>query len=312
QQMDVDVAEQGAAALGDIKVFTATAHSSTVKALAMLGLGRRCVQSIACLNQREAVDIDVLEQQLSLLEHSTSLPAVVVASAGTVNTADFDDLQALCELKSKYHFWLHVDGAFGAFAACSPRHAHLVASIEHADSITVDCHKWLNVPYDSALQFSRHQQLQLQVFQNYAVYLGTPTMDEPNFVHLTPENSRRFRALPTWMTLMAYGKQGYREIVERNCELAQLLTERLSQSPRFDLLAPTHLNVVCFALRRDSVTATMEETKSYLDRVRTDGKVFLTPTTYQNTAAIRAAICNWSTEAHDIDVTVHALHRCLA
>lgn len=308
QQIGVDVAAQGIAAIAGVKVFAATPHSSTMKALAMLGMGRSCMRRIPCLHEREAMDMDALGDELRSRAAASS---IVIASAGTVNTADFDDLQALVELRAKYGFWLHVDGAFGAFAACSPKYAHLVDGIQHADSIAVDCHKWLNVPYDSALQFSRHQTLQLQVFQNDAAYLSTPTMEEPNFVHFTPENSRRFRALPAWMTLNAYGKRGYREIVERSCALAQALTRWLSKSSRFKVLAPTRLNVVCFALIVDGRMASMEQTTDYLNRVRDDGKVFLTPTLHQGTAAIRAAMCNWRSETEDVTITIDALCRSL-
>ncbi|MBL3671799.1 aspartate aminotransferase family protein, partial [Streptomyces sp. M2CJ-2] len=147
-------------------------------------------------------------------------PTVIVANAGTVNTVDFDDLHALADLRDEFGAWLHVDAAFGSFAALVPEHAHWTDGIDRADSVTVDLHKWFNVPYDSAVQFTKRPDLQLKVFRNSAAYLGGIT-DQPDFVHLTPENSRRARAIPAWFTIAAYGAQGLQQIVSNNIDNAR-------------------------------------------------------------------------------------------
>ncbi len=305
QQWGVDVTQTGLYGLPPIPVLTATPHSSSYKSLAMLGMGKQNVTLIPTLPAREAMDVAALEAQLAALQGQ---PAIVIASSGTVNTVDFDDLTAIVSLKERFNFWLHVDAAFGGFAACSPRFRHLLAGWELADSITVDAHKWLNVPYDSAMTFTRHPDLQVAAFQNTAVYLG-PLADSPSLVHWTPQNSRRFRALPAWMTLMAYGRSGYQAIVEQNCAQSHWLGEQIKQSANFRLLAPVYLNVVCFTLAKDGVT--MADIQAYLDRVRDDGRVFLTPTQYQGVPAIRAAISNWQTEMSDIAICWQALIDCL-
>jgi glutamate/tyrosine decarboxylase-like PLP-dependent enzyme len=235
---------------------------------------------------------------------NTPGPVIVVANAGTVNTVDFDDLEAIGKLKRKYNFWMHVDGAFGGFAGCSEKYEHLTKGINQADSITIDAHKWLNVPYDSAMHFTRHRTLQGKVFQNQAAYLGGDDLSE-DFLHYTPENSRRFRALPAWFTLLAYGKAGYREIVERNCALASLLGRHLDQSPLFRLLAPVKMNVVCFTLTKPRLS--MTGVQDFLDRIRDDGRAFFTATLYHGVPAIRAAISNWQTEEKDILTAFQAL-----
>lgn len=185
----------------------------------------------------------------------------------------------------------------------------LVEGIDYADSITIDAHKWLNVPYDSAMQFTRHKQLQVEVFQNNAAYLGG-SIENPDFFDLTPENSRRFRALPAWFTLKAYGKRGYQYLIEQNVELAQRLGDKIKKSGHFKLLSPVRLNVVCFTLDKEAVTTEM--IKQFLALLNQQGKVFMTPTTYKGVPAIRAAFSNWRTAEKDLEIIWDALkaYRC--
>lgn len=307
EQKNVRVAEQGVAALGDVKVLSATAHSSIYKSLSVLGIGRNAVQKVATLPEREAIDIAALESTLTALNGA---PAIVVASAGTVNTVDFDDLVAIHALKARYPFWLHVDAAFGAFAALAPKYASLVAGLDAADSICVDLHKWLNVPYDAAVQFTRRRDLQVRVFQNSAAYLGVPA-ENPDFVHLTPENSRRLRALATWFSLAAYGRAGHAEIVTRNIELAQALGRRIEGvegQAGFRLLAPTRLNVVCFTLAERPDEARIN---AYVRAVRDLGDVFITSTVYGGTWGLRVAFTNWRTSEADVPRIFGSLQKAL-
>jgi glutamate/tyrosine decarboxylase-like PLP-dependent enzyme len=293
QQRGYNFSESGLYHTPPVTVISATPHSSIPKSLAMLGMGRNALTRIDTLPDREAIDLKKLEYFLAENEG----PVIVVANAGTVNTVDFDDLEGLGALKQKYNFWLHVDAAFGGFAAASPRFEHYVKGLNHADSITIDAHKWLNVPYDAAMQFTRHKDVQVKVFQNQAAYLGDPAL-MPDSMHFTPENSRRFRALPAWFTLMAYGREGHRDIVERNCDAAFQLGEYIWNSSAFRLLAPVRMNVVCFTLNEDGLS--MNDIREFLEAVRQDGQVFFTPTLYKGVAAIRAAISNWQTSLEDI------------
>jgi glutamate/tyrosine decarboxylase-like PLP-dependent enzyme len=298
ERAGVSVAESGVAALGPVRVYSGAPHSSTYKALSMLGLGRDCLRLVPTLPGREAIDVARLAAELD------GTPAIVVANAGTVNTVDFDDLRALAELRARSPFWLHVDAAFGGFAALSPAFAHLVDGLAEADSVCVDLHKWLNVPYDAAVQFTRRRDLQVQVFRNSAAYLGMPT-GNPDFVHLTPENSRRLRALATWFALTAYGRDGHRRIVERTVDLARRLGDLLADTPGVRLVAPVRLNVVCFTLT-DSPTA--ERIAEVSRRIAASGETFVTPTVYNGQPALRAAFSNWRTDLSDL----HRIHTAIA
>jgi glutamate/tyrosine decarboxylase-like PLP-dependent enzyme len=302
EQQGVDVSNEGVASV-PMHVISATVHSSVLKSMSMLGIGRKALTKIETLVDREAIDLVKLENHL---QHNPEIPKIIIANAGTVNTGDFDDLEAIGELKKKYNFWLHVDAAFGGFAALSQKYAHLMHGINFADSVTIDAHKWLNVPYDAAMQFTKRKDLQLQVFQNSAAYLGDPA-SSPDFFHYTPENSRRWRALPSWFTLMAYGKEGHAEIVDRNCAMATKLGNWIDDSESYTLLSPVRLNIVCFTLKRKDVTP--EVIKDFLSRVREDGRVFFTPTLYKGVPAIRAAISNWLTAEVDIDIAIDVLNK---
>ncbi len=305
RQMGMDPAENGLWGMAPIHVLSGKPHSSVYKAMAMLGMGRSTLKNIQCLPDREAIDTGILEDHL---KNQNGGPCIVVANAGTVNTVDFDDLAAIAELRTRYRFWMHVDAAFGGFAACSPKYRDLVHGMEFADSITIDAHKWLNVPYDAAMQFTRHQKLQAEVFQNSAAYLGQKNSSS-NFVHLTPENSRRLRALPSWFSLMAYGKQGYAEIVERNCQLAQWLGKQIDTSDGFVLLSPVRLNGIVFTIKVEKEELSVEVVKEYLNRLQRNGDVFLTPTVYKDIPAIRVSITNWRTTQEDVELAWAAMQK---
>lgn len=281
-----------------IKVFSATPHSSAIKALALLGIGSNNIINVNKLpGNREAVDVEVLEKELLKLQGE---PCILLASAGTVNTVDFDDFVAIKKLKETYNFWCHIDAAFGGFAACTTAHSNLLQGWECADSITVDCHKWLNVPYESAVFFVKkeHNILQVETFQNsQAPYLGDP-MESFNYLNFLPENSRRLKALPVWFSLMAYGKSGIKDIVENNIMLAHSFGNYIDESNAFELLAPVRLNTVCFTLMGNEG---QEKVALFLEKLNDTGLVFMTATVYNGKKGIRAAFVNWMTNEADIE-----------
>jgi len=201
KQIGVDIAKEGVTK--GVKVVAATPHSSSIKSLSLLGIGSSNVVKITIeVGNREAIDVIALEHYL---QKNPTEPVILISSAGTVNTVDFDDFKAIAKLKRKFSFWWHIDAAFGGFAACSSHYQYLIEGWEQADSITIDCHKWLNVPYESAVFFvkQKHSLPQVETFQNSnAPYLGNP-LENFNYLNFLPENSRRLRARSVWFSLVA-------------------------------------------------------------------------------------------------------------
>ncbi len=300
---DIDVAVDGIQRLNEpLNIYSASPHSSIYKSLSMLGLGKNALKSIKTNENSESIDIDDLEENL---KKQNNIPCIVVANAGTVNTVSFDNLKEISKLKEKYNFWLHVDAAFGGFARCSSKYKHLIQNLEDADSITIDAHKWLNVPYDSAMHFTKHLKLQFEVFKNAAAYLK-PNFSNNNYVHLTPENSQRLRALPAWFSLNAYGKKGYSEIIQRNCELASDIGDKIKNSDKFVLLSDVILNGILFTLYVKELTS--ELINKFVNDIRDDGRIFITPSVYNNIPCLRLSISNWQTEQSDMDIAWDALN----
>jgi glutamate/tyrosine decarboxylase-like PLP-dependent enzyme len=305
QQLGHDVAREGVLP-NSVRVLAATPHSSAIKALALLGLGSASLEVVRTLPDREAIDVAHLTE---LLMSQPGRPAIVIASAGTVNTVDYDDLSAIAALKEQQSFWLHVDGAFGGFAALSPAFSHRLTGWEMADSIAIDNHKWLNVPYDNAVWLMReqHAALQVQTFQNTnAPYLGDP-LAQFNYLNAGPENSRRLRALPVWLSLMAYGRSGFQALVERSVQLAQLFSQLIEESDFLQLESPVRLNVVCFSLRQYRRDAA--QMAAFQQALYADGRVFVTPTSYNGVLCLRAAFVNWRTSEADILLAMEAMQQ---
>jgi glutamate/tyrosine decarboxylase-like PLP-dependent enzyme len=277
-------------------------HPSDAKALAMLGLGRNAVRKLA-RDGAGRLDLEGLEKELRSLGDA---PAVMIASAGEVNSGDFDPLPAMADLAERYGAWLHVDGAFGLFAALSDRTRHLVESVDRADSVIADGHKWLNVPYDCGFAFVKDPSLQAPIFTSGAAYLPDPLGPKPTWGFLGPEMSRRARAFAVWATLRAYGRSGYRAIVEKHLDLAQHLARRVDEAPDLERLAEVGLNIVCFRYRpADYPEDRLDELNRRIgEQAIVDGRVFFGTTEYDGRVAFRPAGVNWRNRTEDVDLIV--------
>ena len=303
----VDVDEVGLAALPPVPVLSSGyIHSSALKALAMLGIGRGSVRKLS-RDRHGRLDTDALEAELRDLGGA---PAIIVANAGEVNAGDFDPIEAMADLAEARGAWLHVDGAFGLFARATPEAAALAAGVERADSVISDGHKWLNVPYDCGFAFVRDPTLLVRAFSLDAAYLPPPGEERPNYGFMGPESSRRARALATWATLRAYGRDGYRAMVERHLALTRRVAAAVDEAPELELLAEAKLNIVCFRYHPPGMTdeAALDELNRKLGAmVLEDGRVFFGTTVYGGNVAFRPAIVNWRTTERDVDLLVEVV-----
>ena len=305
ERRGIDVDEQGMSGIEPPVILSSGyIHASAMQAIGMLGLGRANVRRLA----RDGVgrlDLEALERELA----SAGGGAIVIANAGEVNAGDFDPLAEMADLAERHAAWLHVDGAFGLFARLAPESRPLTEGVERANSVTVDGHKWLNVPYDCGFAFVRDPVRLARALNVGAPYLPSPDDPRPNPGFLTPENSRRARSLAVWATLRAYGRSGYREMVERHLGLARRLAERVDRTPELERLAPVPLNIVCFRARPPGVPEDgLDELNSSLgEALLRDGRVFAGTTSYDGKVALRPAIVNWQTTERDVDLLVDVL-----
>jgi glutamate/tyrosine decarboxylase-like PLP-dependent enzyme len=298
----VDVEEQGVAKLAPAVILSSGyLHSSAIQVVGMLGFGRENIRRLA-KDDVGRMDVAALERELK----RAAAPAIVIANAGEVNAGDFDPIADVADLCERHNAWLHVDGAFGLFARLTPGTRALTEGVERADSVIADGHKWLNVPYDCGFAFVREIERLPRALSVGAPYLPSPDDPHPNFGFVSPESSRRARALTVWATLRAYGRAGYREMVQRHVRLARHLAERVDSSPELERLADVPLNIVCFRAHPSGLS---EEQLNKLntrlgDALRADGRVFVGTTTYAGKTALRPAIVNWQTDTHDVDLLI--------
>jgi len=278
----------------------ATAHRCISGAMDMAGIGR---QALRLIPVDADYRIDLLHLKAAIAEDLAAgkQPFFIVGTAGSVDVGAIDDLAALADIAAGAKIWFHVDGAFGALAALSPRLKPRLAGIERADSIAFDFHKWAQVTYDAGCVLIRDPQIHLATFAQKTNYLAPAARGlaagEPWPCDLGPDLSRGFRALKIWATLTAYGAEAFGEIVDDSCELAQHLATRINASNRLELAAPAALNIVCFRVRgfTDTKLATL------VADLQESGRFAPSTTTLEGRLAIRTAIVNHRTALTDID-----------
>jgi glutamate/tyrosine decarboxylase-like PLP-dependent enzyme len=284
-----DAEERGLFGAPEIQVFVgAEVHVTVLAALRFLGLGQGRVTRVA-VDANGAMDPNALD---GLLGRERG-PALVCAQAGNVNTGACDPLEAIADAVAARGGWLHVDGAFGLWAAASTRYEHLVAGRERAHSWALDAHKWLNVPYDCALAIVADSDAHSRAMALSAAYLAGSGQREPT--QFVPEASRRARAIPVYAALRSLGRRGVAELIERSCEQAALMASLL-QDGGLEVLNEVVLNQVLVAGSPEHVA-----------RIQTDGTCWLGGTVWNARHALRVSFSNWSTTEDDVRRSARAI-----
>lgn len=302
-----NVETAGLAGAPQVRVLAgAQRHDAIDRALRFLGLGSAAITPVEADGQgrmRPAALRDMLAGHDG--------PTIVCAQAGNVNTGAADPLAEICSLAREADAWVHVDGAFGLWAAASPALRPLLAGVELADSWATDPHKWLNVPYDSGLVFCAHPAAHRAAMGIRASYLPAGLDGERDAMDYNPELSRRARGFPIYAAIRALGRGGIADLVERCCALARRFAERLAAHDGVEILNDVVLNQVLVRFRapdghHDS------HTRAVVQRVQQEGTCWMSATTWRGQAAMRISVTNWTTDEADVDASVAAILRAVS
>ena len=308
----VDVGRQGVRALPPLAVYgSAELHFTNVKALRVLGLGSDCLRRVP-VDGAFRLDCAALERAIDDDREAGRRPAIVIAHAGSPNTGASDPLRDIASVCRQHGLWLHVDGAFGAFFRLCPRTAPLVDGLELADSVTVDGHKWLNLPNGIGFAFLRDGELHHETFAGTAAYL-TPALGAGQDLHeYGLEASRPWRGAATWAALKHLGRHGVAELVTRCCDLALELGRLVEASPRLELTAPVSTCVVCFRYRPPGMPEGEDLdglNRRLQQRLAREGAVLATGGMLPSGFSLRPAIVSWRTTAEDVALLAHEVER---
>jgi glutamate/tyrosine decarboxylase-like PLP-dependent enzyme len=266
-------------------------HPSVYRSLALLGLGRdRCIQ--VPVDDQGCMRSDILPR--------IERPSIVCTQAGNVNTGGFDPISDICDWAHRSGSWVHVDGAFGLWAAASSRYNHLVQGMAAADSWATDAHKWLNVPYDSGIAFVRHPEHLRNALSLTASYLPTSELREPS--HFTPELSRRSRGVDIWAALRTLGRSGVAEMIDRCCRHARRFAEGL-RAGGCEILNDVVLNQVLVSFGDASRTLRV------ISALQEEGTCWVGGTEWQGRTAMRISVSSWATRDEDVERCIEVMLR---
>ena len=310
----VDVREQGVAAIPRrlITYASVEVHSCVQKAIESLGLGATSLRKVP-VNGAYEIDVAALARMVDEDRAAGRQPFCVIGNAATINTGSTDDLAALADLCQREHLWFHVDGAIGALLALAPAHRHLVRGMERADSVTLDLHKWMHIPFEAACVLVRDRKAHRDAFALTPEYLEHTERGLASgslwFSEYGLQLSRGFRALKVWMSIKEHGLDRFGRLIDRNIAQAHELEELVRGEPQLELLAPVQTNIVCFRFNPGGMTDERlnEINEELLIRLHESGIAAPSYTTLGDRYCLRAAITNFRTNSDDLKVLVAAV-----
>ncbi|WP_256839271.1 pyridoxal phosphate-dependent decarboxylase family protein [Ornithinimicrobium faecis] len=306
RQVGWDVERSGLAGAPRLRVLAgAERHATIDRSLRLLGLGSDALEAVT-VDAQGAIDTDDLRRVLSAGSTGEERPSVVCLQAGNVNTGAVDDLRTAITVAHDHGAWVHVDGAFGLWAAASPSLRHLVDGVELADSWGCDGHKWLNVPYDSGFAFCSRPDVQTAAMSYTASYL-TGSGAEPGAADYTAESSRRARGFAVWAAVQELGRQGIADLIDRCCDHARRFADALSAAG-LEVVNDVVLNQVLVGFGGQGPEAD-RRTDAVIARIQQDGTAWMGGTTWRGRRLMRIAVSNHLTTTADIDVSVEAVLR---
>jgi len=311
EQTGWDVEERGLAGAPAIRIVTSSErHGSVERALRILGFGKRAVTALPC-NDQGQLEPSALERAL---ESAAPQPTIVLLQAGDLNIGAFDPFADLIPIARRHGAWVHVDGAFGLWAAASPKYRHLLRGVELADSWTNDGHKWLNTPFDCGYAFIADVAAHRAAFSHrtsYTMLVG----DARDQIDWNPEWSRRGRGVPTYASLRQLGRGGIAELVERSCGHAHALVRRIGSLPGAQVVWEPRINQGLVRFLDPRADATEQDhdrrTDETIARIVATGEAFFGGTTWRGKRCMRVSVCNWQTSDDDVDRAVRAAQRVL-
>ena len=310
------VVEKGIAAIGAQPVFYASeeAHHSLEKSAGVLGLGRESLRRVP-VNHRLQCNLAELETAIQKDLVSGKEPFCVVATAGTTSSGAIDEIQAMAEICRRYKLWFHVDGAYGAAVLFSDQYRGLVAGIENADSVTLDPHKWLAMPFSSGLILTQHPQMLLHTFSVPCPYLQTSSAGaQPDNLSISAQWSRRMNSLKLWLTLRVHGRIGYQQLIDRQMKLAQGFADWVNSSDYFELAAPQVLPILNMRVKGSGLSPQERQAShaAIIEDVNRDGQRWISAAMVNGHHVIRTMIISYLSEERHLQGLQAALQSAVA